>query len=85
MPFFKITLFSFIRDLSHCRVFWSKVLLVARVDLVKINKNVFVGLVFIGTMFKVVWTDTLVFTIHVNMSTRLTSEFNKETYLIDVK
>jgi hypothetical protein len=33
MPFFKITLFSFIRDLSHCRVFWSKVLLVARVVL----------------------------------------------------
>jgi hypothetical protein len=58
---------------------------VARVDLVKINKNVFVGFVFIGTMFKVVWTDTLVFTIHVNMSTRLTSKLNKETYLIDVK
>jgi hypothetical protein len=60
---------------------------VARVDLVKINKNVFVGLVFIGTMFKVkvVWTDILMFTVYVNMSTRLTSELNKETYLIDVK
>jgi hypothetical protein len=54
---------------------------------VKINKNVFVGLVFIGTMFKVkvVWTDILMFTVYVNMSTRLTSELNKETYLIDVK
>jgi hypothetical protein len=48
-------------------------------------QNVFVGLVFIGTMFKVVCTDTLMFMVYVNMSTPLTSELNKETYLIDVK